>query len=114
MNLPVLNPVLNCDDCGACCRYMGAVPINLLDRSKEGYGGPMPGNKPLPEWLEAELWAVHESIVRGGPSMNDQPCIWYDTETRRCRHYEFRPEVCSEFEVGGEDCLRIRAEYKIS
>ena len=87
---------------------MEALPINLLDRSSKGYGPAMPGNKPLPEWLEAELWAVHESIVRREFNPVGKPCIWYDVEAKRCKHYEYRPETCSEFEVGEEACLNWR------
>jgi Fe-S-cluster containining protein len=100
MNLPVLN----CDDCGACCQYMGAVPTAMLDR--DGFT-PIPGCKPLPEWLKAELRADWEWVNRTGRS-DFEPCIWFDQETRRCKHYEYRPEVCRDFEVGEEACLRWR------
>jgi Fe-S-cluster containining protein len=41
------------------------------------------------------------------------PCCWYDPASRRCRHYDLRPEACQEFEPGEEDCLRFRAEHGI-
>ena len=31
-----------------------------------------------------------------------------DPVTRRCRHYEFRPLACMEFEIGEFDCLDAR------
>jgi Fe-S-cluster containining protein len=68
---------------------------------------PTPGCKPLPEWLEAELRADLEWVERTRRS-DDEPCIWFDQETRRCKHYEYRPELCRDFEVGEEDCLRVR------
>jgi Fe-S-cluster containining protein len=102
-------PVLNCDNCGACCQYMGAVPTSLLARV--GFI-PIDGCKPLPEWLETELRADLEWVKRTKRS-DDEPCIWFDHETGRCKHYEFRPVCCRDFELGGEDCLRIRAEYDI-
>ena len=37
-------------------------------------------------------------------------CIWFDPDTKGCSHYEHRPMICREFEVGGEDCLRIRGK----
>jgi Fe-S-cluster containining protein len=41
-------------------------------------------------------------------------CLWFDVPTRRCRHYEDRPPVCREFEVGGEGCLGWREEFGIN
>lgn len=37
------------------------------------------------------------------------PCLWLDPLTRRCRHYEDRPPVCREFQVGSAACHRHRA-----
>lgn len=36
------------------------------------------------------------------------PCAWFDMATRKCRHYEHRPEVCVEFAVGSADCNEHR------
>lgn len=34
----------------------------------------------------------------------DGPCCWLDPITKRCLHYEHRPTICREFEMGGVDC----------
>jgi Fe-S-cluster containining protein len=31
---------------------------------------------------------------------------------RRCRHYEWRPQVCRDYELGGDACLARRREYR--
>ena len=36
------------------------------------------------------------------------PCIWLDMDDRTCKHYEHRPQMCRDFEMGGEHCRRIR------
>jgi Fe-S-cluster containining protein len=61
----------------------------------------------LPEELRSEL-LTYFADVRSGKikdrSVLEMPCLWYDAETRRCKHYQYRPSVCREFEVGGEGC----------
>lgn len=42
-----------------------------------------------------------------------EPCIWYNQETRQCSHYEFRPQMCRDFEAGNDHCLRLREKYGI-
>ena len=58
-----------------------------------------------------KLWDVAANAWRYDES---KPCLWYDAVTRRCKHYEFRPEICREFGVGGEGCLRMRKEAGVS
>ena len=40
-----------------------------------------------------------------------QPCIWLDLETKQCKHYEYRPQMCHDFEVGNKHCLRLREAH---
>jgi Fe-S-cluster containining protein len=42
---------------------------------------------------------------------DDYPCLWLDRETGRCRHYEYRPEVCRDFEPGSEECRKFRSRF---
>ena len=37
-----------------------------------------------------------------------QPCFWLDSETKKCLHYEHRPEVCRDFELDSRHCRRMR------
>jgi hypothetical protein len=41
------------------------------------------------------------------------PCLWFDEQTRRCRHWEHRPEVSRGFVVGSEACLVHREQRGI-
>jgi Putative zinc- or iron-chelating domain len=38
----------------------------------------------------------------------EYPCLWLDMETRKCRWYDWRPDVCRDFEVGCGPCLEHR------
>jgi hypothetical protein len=78
---------------------MGAMPASY-------YIGVEPeAMKSLPEPLQRELREAGDAVLRhelGG----DHPCIWLDMETRRCKHYEFRPDVCVEAVLPGDDACR--------
>jgi len=86
--------VVSCNGCGACCDQQGTSPF-------------MPDEyDALPDELKWD---------RGTSEHDDRydrglPCLWYDAGTRSCLHYDVRPDVCREFERGGEDCLRMRVE----
>lgn len=41
------------------------------------------------------------------------PCLWYDEEAKQCRHHEYRPDTCREFEVGGDACRATRSHFRI-
>lgn len=96
--LPVIK---NCDDCGVCCIGQEALPVGY-------YLSPTDDKSILPPELLAELKALAERFNREGWPCNGEPCVWYDAETKRCRHHEYRPDICRDFEVGGEDCRRVR------
>jgi Fe-S-cluster containining protein len=44
---------------------------------------------------------------------NNAPCSWLDTATKRCLYYDFRPDICRTFEVGGKWCSQFRKLYQI-
>jgi Fe-S-cluster containining protein len=112
-------PVLTCDGCGACCAGVGSPPGLLFDFGNpalleaEAAGLPL-SEWPLSEWgrsLPADALASLLDYYASGQQDRDErglPCLWYDADAKRCRYYAHRPEACVEFEVGGEDCLRIR------
>jgi Fe-S-cluster containining protein len=104
--LPV---VTNCNDCGACRREQAALPVSLVGEHVR-----MKSVTPLPEDLKAELLAAVERFQRDGWPADGTPCIWYDPETKRCRHYEHRPTLCRDaIQPGDRTCLRWRREYGI-
>jgi Fe-S-cluster containining protein len=50
---------------------------------------------------------------RGEKSMlrlEDGWCVALDRKTMRCSIYEKRPWLCREFEMGGDECLKARAD----
>ena len=89
--------ILNCDNCGACCMEMRTPPFI----GDEYFS--------LPDDLFVE---VIEAVQSDRPP--ESPCIWLDLETRQCRHYEHRPDICrDELECGDKACRAWRKEYKI-
>lgn len=95
---------VTCDNCGACCRHI------VQPRWTEGV---RPG---FPPRLMDELFHFDTCIRRSLPE--DWPCCWLDLATMRCRHYEWRPEVCRENNgegvmPGNEACLAHRKEWGI-
>lgn len=94
MPLPLIE---SCDGCGACCEHVGYPPVLAIQGE--------------PDW-EAIIGAgLDEEVLRAIDERRGDrglPCIWYDEQTHRCRHHDLRPSICREFEMGGEDCRRLR------
>lgn len=104
MSLEVITSCMN-PPCGACCTGQAALPIHLV-----GEGFRMPSVSPLPEELQAELLVTVAGYIRDGAWPDDGSlCIWYDIQTRKCKHYEHRPELCRDgLQVGDESCRAWR------
>ncbi len=97
-------PMISCDDkpCGACCMDMDHFPVAnyaMLQREKPSEAARLP--QALREELEAGIDVVMRPEYRG-----DQPCMWLDLETRRCKHYEYRPDACRFAVVPGDEACR--------
>ncbi len=90
-------PILDCDDCSACCMNVGHPHFWRFSAD--------PHWQALPQALKEQVNTYIESLQEDDLG---QPCIWLDLETRRCQHYEHRPQMCRDFEVGGEHCRRLR------
>jgi len=104
--LPVIE---NCNDCGACCREQGGLPISYYIGILKGRDN----HKPPPALL-AEMEATLAEWRRGFFPPDGSPCIWYDAETKRCKHYEHRPDICRDgLKVGDDGCRRWRRQYGI-
>lgn len=85
----------DCKGCGACCDSQGVPPItHKLDRPR------------IPAELLAEIDASWSE--RAGKQM---PCLWFNVRTGECQHYEYRPEVCRQFVLAGERCMKFRREH---
>lgn len=86
----------NCDNCGACCLHMSTPPfVDTEDLARV----PKEALAAVYRWLD-ERDAIGQS--------DDAPCIWFDFDTRKCKHHDWRPNVCRDFDVGGEDCEAAR------
>ncbi|TWU57071.1 Flagellin N-methylase [Rubripirellula tenax] len=104
-----LPTVDDCEGCGVCCMHMGYPPyLRGEDGGRvEVYWTRMPPELKR-EWLEyVENYQVAEGELDG-------PCVWFDLESRRCKHHDARPSVCRDFEVGSKGCRDWRKAYEIS
>jgi Fe-S-cluster containining protein len=108
-SLPVVTAA-DCRGCGACCRHVGHPMFTVC--FELGEVGAEPAWVSLPE----ELKQYHRGYIAGlrvnAKSPDDDygsPCYWLEPDGT-CRHYEHRPEVCRDFEVGEESCLWHREQ----
>jgi Fe-S-cluster containining protein len=112
-----------CDGCGACCWEQESPPMyHFILKRLEGlecggiafYEEHCPEDlkrvRALPEELKQELRDYSATLKESGHP-NDNICIWFDESTRNCKHYDLRPEVCREFEIGGSYCRTWRESY---
>jgi uncharacterized protein len=107
--LPVID---SCDGCGACCLVVTSPPFYMVFEEMGEEAWERLGRE-RPELL-AEIQADYHARQKNGGPFYDTPCLWYDPETKRCRHYEYRPLACHEFEVGDEDCRDARRRAGVS
>jgi Fe-S-cluster containining protein len=78
------------DGCGLCCAEQGTPPM-LMDEYHA-----------LPSALQ---W---DREAHGDRWSDSLPCLWFDAEAKRCKHYEHRPLTCREFAPGEEGCGLFR------
>lgn len=116
--LPILksSPPVNCNACCACCMHMGSPPLEVFYRGPkdhyEDVWGPWEeqysdDHRRFMALTPAERRAVYDDKFRDGPD-EDRPCIWLDLVNMQCGKYDARPDICREFEVGGEGCMTHR------
>jgi Fe-S-cluster containining protein len=102
----VVHLPISCEGCGACCETQGLPP---------GYTAPVMMTH-LPAELRDEILLHLAEERRTGKRRYERglPCIWYDAETRRCRHYEHRPGTCRRFEIASDGCTQWRAGHGLA
>lgn len=84
-------PVLDCRDCGLCCSEQGTPPMMMDEYTA------------LPVELQWDRRLHADRYDRG------LPCLWFNVESKRCEHYEHRPEACRTAVVPGDEwCLEFR------
>src|SRR6187399_2808188 len=96
-------PKLNCDGCSACCLSVGHPPFLL--QLNEGVPEPIGGEDSCDDLrrLGAAPAAAQATYLKHLGTIN-APCSWLDMVNRRCRYYDFRPDICRNFEVGSRWC----------
>lgn len=106
IRLDVLQPD-SCESCGLCCEGIGSPIVVYASRGSRSAD---PALRPadLPTELLAEIDEHFSGLHRGQEPQ--EACLWFDRAERRCRHYEWRPQVCRDYELGGDECLARRLE----
>src|SRR5947209_7573510 len=85
----VVSIIESCDGCGACCQVVTSPPFyRIFDESGEDAWERL--KRERPDLLAALLADSRARRAGGGPSFGT-PCLWFDGQTGRCRHYDLRP-----------------------
>lgn len=110
--LPIID---TCDGCGACCLQQESPPGYLIialrdeaydEEDRRRY-------EAMPEEARREIEKYAADLGEHGHP-NNNICIWFDEETRKCRYYEHRPSICRDaLQVGDAGCRSWRQEYGI-
>ncbi len=104
--LPVIN---DCRNCGVCCLHMGYPAfMEPVESSHDAQYW-----RALPDHLKQELLDYIAACEAPPAGQLDGPCIWLDPDTRLCKHHEYRPRVCRDFEIGSKECRDWRKHYGI-
>jgi uncharacterized cysteine cluster protein YcgN (CxxCxxCC family) len=106
-------PEITCTGCGSCCMHLGTPPFHSYEWPtvfKTDLEGEPCGDDGADSPEVLALFAEIAALEKDQTHYPDGPCSWFDPETGQCKHYDYRPNVCEDFEVGGEDCLRFRGE----
>ncbi|MDB5330365.1 MAG: hypothetical protein JWP03_1516 [Phycisphaerales bacterium] len=91
-------PVTTCTGCGVCCREVSVPPyLDEIDF--------------IPIALQREVYEARK--IEAELIAQSRPCIWWEPATGKCGHHEDRPNICREYEIGGELCLETRARFGV-
>jgi len=91
---PALHVIQSCDDCAACCMRTPIPPFQ-------------PGEFEARD-IPAELIEPIHQRIAADQEFDLLPCVWLNIETRRCGHYELRPQACRDFEISSDLCRLSR------
>lgn len=103
IELDVIDPAVECTDCGLCCSEMNSPPFSgvVLPDGTLGIADPC-----YPDDYERLMSAPEEAkaLWLNDNRPDGSPCCWLDPVKKQCRWHEFRPDICRDFAVGGESC----------
>ena len=105
IHLTQLSPK-SCYSCGLCCEGIGSPVLEYATRYT-GYVPPRPAGM-TPELIE-EIEFHFSGLCRGQEPL--ERCLWFDPVARGCRHYDLRPQICRDYELGGTSCLLSRKKW---
>ncbi|MGB0740447.1 MAG: YkgJ family cysteine cluster protein [Planctomycetaceae bacterium] len=94
--LPVIE---DCDGCSACCNRTPIPPFQ-------------PGEEAALNVPDELLTPIRERIA-SDQHFDLLPCVWLLKDQGLCRHYEFRPQACRDFEPGSMLCRLSREDEGI-
>jgi Fe-S-cluster containining protein len=81
-----------CRDCGVCCLEFSLPPFDANELVR------------APDDLVREI----EAYVSSARYRKENPCLWLDLASGRCKHHDVRPVLCRWFEPGGKACSELR------
>ena len=116
MGLEILK---SCEGCGACCLSQESPPGYLMilslgddmamtDADLERFNS-------FPPEVMQELREYRERLLAGGGHPNKGICLWFDEQTRKCKHYDLRPDTCrNEVVLNDASCELWRKQYQVA
>lgn len=113
--LPIAQP--SPKRCGKCCMQVGRPPFaiqvspHVPPESVVLKPNELPKNIPDALVQEVQQYILDVIHQKTPDRMTARlPCSWLDLETMLCRHYEFRPKLCREFDCSesGLDCEQLK------
>ena len=112
-------PILNCDNCGACCLEQESPPgyliILSMGRDYATSQEDLERFDRIPPLVMEELEHYLSYMRDGGGHPNNSVCLWFDEETRKCMHYDLRPDICRQAVIVGDDnCQFWRTRHGVS
>jgi Fe-S-cluster containining protein len=111
-----------CGGCGKCCHAIGLPPFEAANPEFGPQKVVTRGmtasqidtaafDTELFLFMPEELRLAHaELLLNLTADPSGSPCVWYDTDADRCRHYDWRPGICRKFLPDSDECVKLRAE----
>lgn len=106
-----------CDGCGGACCYGQESPPGLAAYLP---GGVFEGEdcddarrvREMPQSLRDELTNYMRCLLADirPPHPQHPDCLWLDKASGKCKHHEWRPDLCREFRAGSAACRRRKEQ----